>query len=84
MRRWSVIAFVLLLALLPVLHSHALFTDNATQPCGACVAGASDIVVVPSIAAPAVFAYTLYAVVVTTTLATVARTFSPRGPPSAG
>jgi hypothetical protein len=78
------LALVIALALLPVLHSHALLTDNSAQPCAACAAGTGDVVVAPAVVAPAVLAFTLQAVVETTTFAPVARTCSTRGPPSAG
>lgn len=84
MRRWSVISFVLLLALLPVLHSHALFSDRTAPSCAACIAGTGCVVAAPVVAAPVVLAYTLLPVAETPAGIAVATTCSPRAPPSAG
>ena len=85
MRRLAVIALALSLAVLPVLHSHSLFSpESATPNCPACTTVAGCAVTAPSISAPlVVVAYTLIAPIETAVAVVDARTFSPRAPPVA-
>jgi len=81
MRRWLVIAVMLVAAVQPVLHSHSLFSDS--NSCPACTVTASCAVEAPSVAAPLTVAYTLTVSPERTIFVAVARTFSPRAPPLA-
>jgi hypothetical protein len=84
MRRLAVIALAFSLAVLPVLHSHALLSPEKAAPtCPACTTVAGCAVTAPSISAPLAVAYILVTPVETAVIVTGARTFSPRGPPVA-
>jgi len=83
MKRWLGIALVLALAVLPVLHSHALTSDNAGSSCVTCAAGTSDLAVAPALSAPLTHSYALTAAVVMTIGVPVAASCSPRAPPQA-
>jgi len=81
MRRWLVIAVMLVVAVQPVLHSHSLFSDS--NSCPACTVTAGCAVEAPSVDAPLTVAYTLTATAESAIVVTVAPSFSPRAPPLA-
>jgi len=79
MRRIVIIAVTLLLAVLPVLHSHCAATS-----CAICAMSTGcPVVAAPTVTAPLAVAYALTSTVVTTIAAAAPRLSSSRAPPVA-